>query len=142
MRVVETVRTTAPVQPRFSTAVILKSALGMFWARLGSLNALENASSSRFWREWLSGPVPSADTLGRSFVGTDTAALRQALCQVYSRLKRMKALEPPAHGLMLAVVDGHETTASRKRCCPECCHSMPSSVFFLRHLARQWLTVC
>ena len=47
--------------------------------------------------------------------------LRVLSHQVYSRLKRMKALEPPGHGLMLAVVDGHETTASRKRCCPECC---------------------
>jgi hypothetical protein len=99
--------------------VILKSALGMFWARLGSLNALENASSSRFWREWLTGPVPSADTVGRAFVGTDTAALRRSLCRVYSRLKRNKALEK-FWGLTVAVLDGHETHASYRRHCPGC----------------------
>jgi hypothetical protein len=32
----------------------------------------------------------------------------------------MKALEPPAHGLMAAVVDGHESHATFRRCCPGC----------------------
>jgi hypothetical protein len=99
--------------------VILKSALGMFWARLGSLNALENSSSSRFWREWLASPVPSADTVGRVFVATDTAALRKSLCQVYSRLKRNKALSK-FWGLTVAILDGHETHASYRRHCPGC----------------------
>jgi len=99
--------------------VILKSALGMFWGRLGSLNALENAASSRFWREWLASPVPSADTVGRVFVGTDTDALRKALGQVYSRLKRNKALAK-FWGLTVAVLDGHETHASYRRHCAGC----------------------
>jgi len=107
------------VRPRFRTPVILKSALGMFWARLGSLNAWENSSSSRFWREWLASPVPSADTVGRVFVATDTAALRKSLCQVYSRLKRNKALSK-LWGLTVAILDGHETHASYRRHCPGC----------------------
>jgi hypothetical protein len=99
--------------------VILKSALGMFWARLGSLNALENASSSRFWREWLASPLPSADTVGRTFVSVDAAALRRAVCHIYSRLKRNKALGK-FWGLTVAILDGHETHASYRRHCSGC----------------------
>ena len=40
--------------------------------------------------------------------------------ELYTRLKRNKALSPPAHGLMLAVLDGHETHATIRRCCSGC----------------------
>jgi hypothetical protein len=39
---------------------------------------------------------------------------------LYAALKRRKALPPPAHGLLVAVLDGHETHATRKRCCTGC----------------------
>ncbi|MGA2499115.1 MAG: PQQ-binding-like beta-propeller repeat protein [Tepidisphaeraceae bacterium] len=39
---------------------------------------------------------------------------------LYDRLKRIKALTAPAYGLMVAVVDGHETHATRHRCCAGC----------------------
>jgi len=37
----------------------------MFWARWGSLNALESVGSARFWRRWLGWRTTSADTMGR-----------------------------------------------------------------------------
>ena len=105
--------------PHFQTAVILKCALGMFWARLGSLNAFENTASSRFWRQWLANAVPSADTIGRVFGTADTTALRKSLCRIYSRLKRNKAMAK-LWGLTVAILDGHETHVSYRRHCLGC----------------------
>lgn len=93
----------------------------MFLSRRGSLNALEQTRPSAFWARWLGQKMPSADSIGRICSGVNVSDIRCLMHHVYSRLKRMKALEPPVHGLMQAVIDGHETTASRKRCCPECC---------------------
>lgn len=93
----------------------------MFLSRRGSLNALEQTKPSPFWSRWLGRVMPSADSIGRICSLMDVGDVRAVFHQVYSRLKRMKALEPPEHGLMLAVVDGHETTASRRRCCSGCC---------------------
>lgn len=106
-------------EPRFRTAVILKCMLGMFWARLGSLNAFENTASSRFWRPWLAGSAPSADTIGRVCATADTAALRKSIWRIYSRLKRNKALARFG-GLTVAILDGHETHASYRRHCVGC----------------------
>jgi hypothetical protein len=93
----------------------------MFLSRRGSLHALEQTRPSAFWTRWLGHKLPSADSIGRICSQIDVSDVRSSVHQVYSRLKRMKALEPPAHGLMQAVIDGHETTAGRRRCCPECC---------------------
>jgi hypothetical protein len=93
----------------------------MFLSRQGSLHALEQTRPSSFWRRWLGQDLPSADSVGRICSRMDLADVRASMHQIYSHLKRMKALEPPAHGLMLAVVDAHETTASRRRCCSGCC---------------------
>lgn len=93
----------------------------MFLSRRGSLNALEQTAPSPFWSRWLGRKMPSADSIGRICALMDVTDLRALSRQVYSRLKRIKALEPPGHGLMVAVVDGHEITASRRRCCPQCC---------------------
>jgi hypothetical protein len=92
----------------------------MFLARLGSLNALEQSSDSAFWRKWLGAKLPSADTVGRVCAGVELEGLRQMARQVYARLKRGKALGPPAHGLMAAVLDGHESHASYLRHCEGC----------------------
>jgi len=91
----------------------------MFWARLGSLNALENVSTCRLLRKWVQNRVPSADTMGRVFAAMHTAGLRKALRHIYTRLKRNKALSKFA-GLTVAVLDGHETHASYRRHCPGC----------------------
>jgi hypothetical protein len=106
-------------QPRTPTTLILKSALAMFWARLGSLNALETISTARFWKRWLGGAMTSADTMGRVHTVVDAGQLRDGLHQVYSCLKRNKAL-PLNLGLDVAVLDGHEQHASYRRPCAGC----------------------
>jgi hypothetical protein len=106
-------------QPRTPTTLALKSALAMFWARLGSLHALETLSAARFWKRWLGGAMTSADTMGRVHAVVDVGQLRDGLHQVYSRLKRNKAL-PLNLGLDVAVLDGHEQHASYRRHCAGC----------------------
>lgn len=108
-------------RPQIATSVIVRAVVVLFLGRLGSLNALEQTRPSRFWLRWLGRDMPSADSIGRVCSLMDVGDVRDVFYDVYTRLKRMKALMPPGHGLMLAVVDGHETTASRKRCCPGCC---------------------
>lgn len=98
----------------------MRSAAVMFLARLGSLNALEQSSGSGFWRKWIGAKLPSADTVGRVFGQVELDGLRLMARQVYAKLKRGKALCPPAHGLMAAVVDGHESHATYRRCCDGC----------------------
>jgi hypothetical protein len=51
-------------EPRISTATVAKAAMVLFWARMGSLNALEISGASRFWKHWLGHPMPSAETMG------------------------------------------------------------------------------
>ena len=72
-----------------------------------------------FWKKWLGRKLPSADTIGRVYSSLDTAVLRQAIRQLYERLKRNKAL-PGIGGLGVAVIDGHESHASYRRCCGGC----------------------
>ena len=109
-------------RPQIATPRIVRAVVVMFLSRLGSLNALEQTRPSRFWGRWLGGEMPSADTIGRVCARVEVEDVRAVLHQEYTRLKRMKALEPPDHGFIVAVVDGHESTASRKRCCSACCH--------------------
>lgn len=99
---------------------MVRAVVVMFLSRLGSLNAVEESASSAFWRRWLGCPLPSADTMGRVAQGMDLQQLREVQQQIYTRLKRGKALAPRAHGMILAAVDGHESTASYLRCCPQC----------------------
>src|SRR5271157_3442245 len=53
------------LQPRIPTSGILESVAALFWARMGSLNALELTAHSRFFRDWFGEPVCSADSVGR-----------------------------------------------------------------------------
>jgi hypothetical protein len=92
----------------------------MFLARLGSLNALGPTRPQHFWTRWLGTVLPSADTLGRVAAQVDVAGLRAVQRQVYTHLKRGKALPPPAHGLIAAVLDGHESHATFRRHCAGC----------------------
>ena len=84
----------------------------MFAARLGSLNALEQTRRSRSWPTWVGGKLPSADTMGRVFTSLSPEDLRAANRDVYTRLKRNKALQPFWHGLTVLVLDGHESHSS------------------------------
>jgi hypothetical protein len=117
----DSLRDNARKEPRIAVATVARAALVMFLTRLGSFNALEQSRGNSFWRKWLDAAMPSADTMGRVAAGIeDVEPLRQGNVQLYSRLKRMKALPAPWHGLTLAVFDGHETHATRKRCCKGC----------------------
>jgi hypothetical protein len=106
-------------EPRIPTAVSLKATLAMFWARLGSLNALETVSSARFWKQWLGQALCSADTIGRVHAKLNCDGLRAGIHHVYERLKRNKAL-PLNLGRDVAVLDGHESHASYRRHCTGC----------------------
>ena len=106
-------------QPRISTSSVIKSVAALFWARMGSLNALELVAHSRFFRGWLGQSVCSADTIGRVYALIDAAGLRQGIHHVYDSLKRNKAL-PDSHGIAIAILDGHESHASYLRHCAGC----------------------
>lgn len=107
-------------RPQIATPVIVRSLAVMFLARLGSLNALAQTQPRRFWSRWLGAGLPSADTLGRVATQVEVTGLREVHRQVYTRLKRGKALPPPVHGLIAGVVDGHESHATFRRHCPGC----------------------
>jgi len=92
----------------------------MFLTRLGSLNARPQTRPRRFWSRWLGAGLPSADTLGRVATQVEVSGLREVHRQVYTRLKRGKALPPPAHGLIAGVIEGHELHATFRRHCPGC----------------------
>jgi len=107
-------------QPQIPTRVVVRALTVMFLARLGSLNTLRQTRTHRFWNGWLGADLPSADTLGRVTTQIEAAGLREMHRQVYTRLKRGKALPPPPHGLIAAVLDGHESHATYRRHCPGC----------------------
>lgn len=106
-------------RPRIPTPVLLQSALVLFWARLGSLHALETVSGAAFWKKWLGQPMCSVDTVGRVHARMDADGLRKGLHHLYTCLKRNKALAGIG-GLGVAVLDGHETHASYRRHCSGC----------------------
>jgi len=106
--------------PRIAAATVVRSLLVMLLARLGSLNALEQSKKGGFWQRWLGRALPSADTLGRVCDSLEPEGLRALQHELYERLKRNKALEPPGDGLMVAVVDAHESHATFRRCCSGC----------------------
>lgn len=106
-------------KPRISTAAVVKSSMVLFWARMGSINAWEQAGRARFWQRWLGQPAFSADTLGRVHALLDANGLRQEIHNIYERLKRNKAL-PDIYGLGVVVLDGHESHASYLRHCSGC----------------------
>jgi hypothetical protein len=107
------------LQPRIPTAVIVKSVTVLFWARMGSLNALELTARSHFFHQWLGQSLCSADTIGRVNALMDAEGLRQGIHHIYDRLKRNKAL-PDHRGVGVAVLDGHESHTSYLRHCAGC----------------------
>jgi hypothetical protein len=72
---------------------------------MGSLNALELAAHSSFFRRWLGQSVCSVDSVGRVTALVDAEGLRRGIHHLYDRLKRNKAL-PDQGGLGVAVLDG------------------------------------
>ncbi len=88
--------------------------------RLGSLNALCQHARERGWKAAIGGDLPSARTSGRVMSALDCDGLRSVLRSVYSERKRSKSLKAFAEGRVALVVDGHESSASYRRCCPGC----------------------
>ncbi len=107
-------------QGQIPTAAVVRAVMVMFFCRLGSLNALGQTHSRSRWQPWLGRALPSPDTIGRVAGLTEVDDVRALERHLYRRLKRGKALTPPAHGWLAAVVDGHEMHASFKRHCPGC----------------------
>jgi hypothetical protein len=106
-------------QPRIPTSLVVKSVAVLFWARMGSLNALELTARSSFFHRWLGQSVCSADSIGRVHALMHAEGLRQGIHQIYDRLKRNKAL-PDHHGIGVAVLDGHESHSRYRRQCAGC----------------------
>jgi len=95
----------------------VKSALAWFGCRLGSLKALEMTRRAKTWKAWLGRSLCSADSLGRVGACMDADTWRPVMHHLYDRLKRNKAL-PDLYGLAVAALNGHQITASYRRCCP------------------------
>ncbi len=91
----------------------------LFWARLGSLNALGTTAGARLWKQWLGEELCSEDTIARVHALIDAQGLRKGLHWVYGCLKRNKALRA-LQGWEVAVVDGHEMHSSYRRHCSGC----------------------
>ncbi len=96
----------------------------MLLSRMGSFNALEQTKSCFYWKkEDKKEVLPSADTVGNVTAAVDLATVRPALKKIYVRRKRNKSLKPLFPKLGFAVIlDGHESSASYKRCCCGCLH--------------------
>lgn len=100
--------------------MVVNSILVMFLARLGSLNALEQTRLSSFWRQWIGARLPSADTIGRVAALIEPDSIRHVLHDVYTQLKRNKSLPPAVGGLMVLILDGHESHSTYRRQCSGC----------------------
>lgn len=108
-------------RPRIRTRDIFSSALVMSLSQLGSLNAIEQVKGSgSFWKSWIGGDLPSADTIGRVFSLISCDTTRQILKSLYSKLKRNKALKPAVGNKFALIIDGHESSCSYLRTCDKC----------------------
>lgn len=106
-------------RPQVKAFTVVGALFLLCLSRLGSLNALEQLKPKRCFRRWLGQGLPSADTLGRVCAGMEPDALRILLKDFYAQSGRNKALGLWG-GWRVVVVDGHEISASYKRCCPQC----------------------
>lgn len=107
-------------RPIIPAARVARSLLVMMLTRLGSFHALEQTGALPGWARALGGSLPSADTIARSCTTLDLEALRRINRDLHAQLKRRKALQPLAAGLVPLVVDAHESHASYNRHCQDC----------------------
>ena len=107
-------------RPRIKTPRVVLGLFVLFSGRLGSLNALVQTCAGGFWRKILDGKLPGATTLGRVASKIAPESLREVIEPFYSELRKNKALPAPAHGLIALILDGHELSASERRCCAGC----------------------
>ncbi len=129
------------VQPRIPAGRVAVAYLILMLARLGSLNALEQRKSSKFWEKWLGGSLPSADVMGRVACTADAGALRALLGRQHARLKRNKGFRCDANGLRWLILDGHEGVSSYRRSWKDClqrvvhCAKGDRTQFYFRYVA-------
>jgi len=107
-------------RPKITAATVVKALNIMLLARLGSLNSLASLRVKGWLRRWLGDAVPSADTLGRVAQTLPPEEIRKLLRRHYERRRRNKSLGALAFGLRPVIFDGHEATASYRRCCAKC----------------------
>ncbi len=107
-------------RPIIPLRAILQSGLVMALTRMGSLNALEQTRQRGYWRRWIGGALPSADSIGRVCAQVNPDDIRNIIREMYTRLKRNKAIRPVYGKFYAIVIDGHEPNASYVRCCPKC----------------------
>lgn len=106
--------------PAYDSATVFRCMLVMCLTRMGSVHALAQHRGAAFWKRWVGGVAAGGHTMRRMATTMDCDTMRAGLRQVYTQLKRNKALDAPRHGLLALVLDGHEIVASDKRCCKEC----------------------
>jgi hypothetical protein len=109
-------------RPQIETGRIWLAGFIMFVLRLPSLNALENAlRDSKRWRGVRGNDTPSADTIGRVFSCMSMEPLRLMTVALNKNAWRSKAIhQRPGQSHRVVAIDGHETVASRSRCCDQC----------------------
>ena len=111
-------------RPRRTTEQVISGVLIMLLTRLGSLNALEKTKEASFWKNKCRTILPSADSIARIMTCVDPATLRAGLHQLYTRLKRNKAIVSRWQGLIPVILDGHESHATYHRHCAFCLERM------------------
>lgn len=99
---------------------MLRAVVVMGLLRLGSLNGLGQSRGERGWPSLIGGDLPSARTIGRVMDALDGEGVRGVLRAVYSRRKRNKSLPAFFGGWTGLILDGHESSSSFLRCCPDC----------------------
>lgn len=110
------------VRPQIDAGTIWLTGFIMFVLRMPSLNALENQfRASKIWRGSKQGKMPSADTIGRGFSCASLEPLRRMVRAVNKNAWRNKAIRQRVdQSHRVVAIDGHETSASRSRCCNQC----------------------
>jgi hypothetical protein len=84
------------------------------------LNGLEQIGRTRLLKRISDEEPASADTVGRTMSLLNNDDLRRINRDIYSRMKRNKAIKPMVENMFVLIIDGHETTASYKRRCGDC----------------------
>jgi len=102
-------------QGRIATELVVAGFLLLFWADLGSLNALEQGRPSGYGRTWLGGAMCSAKTMGRVAATLELDDVRALLRRHHRKRKRNKGLRRGARRFRFLILDGHEGVSSYKR---------------------------
>ena len=110
------------LRPQIDTGRIWLTGFMMFVLRIPSLNALENRfGHGKLWPGANTDKMPSADTIGRGFSCMSMKPLRRMVVSINKNCWRNKAIhQRPGQSHRVVAMDGHETVASRSRCCDKC----------------------